>query len=199
MITLTYRIWLWFPAGGLDVARNDKKAADMWSVSAELPEHHKCLEQLGIKSVAFQRDCTGFLIPASMLAQPLVANIACERDFSERQLRATDLPETAADALHGLLRTYANDGWLSITEAGDVLGSSVRTIQRRLASERTTFRAVIERTRGEMAGELLETTDATIKEIAAQLGYGNQGNFTRAFRRWAGVSPRAYRRGQISR
>ena len=66
--------------------------------------------------------------------------------------------------------------------------------QRRLALEEETFSGLVERTRAEMAGELLETTDAPISEIARQLGYANQGNFTRAFHRWAGVSPSAFRR-----
>jgi AraC-like DNA-binding protein len=45
-----------------------------------------------------------------------------------------------------------------------------------------------------MAGELLATTDASIAEIANQLGYEYQGDFTRAFYRWAGVSPSQFRR-----
>jgi AraC-like DNA-binding protein len=49
-----------------------------------------------------------------------------------------------------------------------------------------------------MAGELLETTDATIADISKYLGYRNQGNFTRAFRRWAGVTPRQHRQQRKS-
>jgi AraC-like DNA-binding protein len=45
-----------------------------------------------------------------------------------------------------------------------------------------------------IAGELVEGTDTPQSEIAHQLGYTNQFNFSRAFRRWAGVSPNAFRR-----
>jgi AraC-like DNA-binding protein len=44
-----------------------------------------------------------------------------------------------------------------------------------------------------MARELLEDTEATMSEIAEQLGYSDQGNFTRAFHRWASVSPTEFR------
>ena len=48
-----------------------------------------------------------------------------------------------------------------------------------------------------MPSGLLEDTDAKITDIAFELGYGDPTNFTHAFRRWAGVSPRIYR-GQVA-
>jgi AraC-like DNA-binding protein len=45
-----------------------------------------------------------------------------------------------------------------------------------------------------MAGDLLENTDAPILEIANQLGYRNQSHFTRAFQRWAELSPSQFRK-----
>ena len=45
----------------------------------------------------------------------------------------------------------------------------------------TTYSKVVEHTRAEMAGELLESTDASIAEIAHRLGYKNQGDFTHPF------------------
>jgi AraC-like DNA-binding protein len=93
-----------------------------------------------------------------------------------------------------MIRTYASDSWLSVEHASEGATTSVRALQRRLSAEQATYSGVIEHTRAEMAGELLERTDASIAEIANQLGYKNQGNFTRAFYRWAGVSPSEFRR-----
>ena len=67
-------------------------------------------------------------------------------------------------------------------------------MQRRLSAEQTTYSQVVEETRAEMAGQLLERSEATIAEITHQLGYEHQGDFARAFRRWAGVSPSEFRR-----
>lgn len=167
---------------------------EVWSMSPEALASRQAIEQLGAESVTFGRRCTGFLIPSSMLAMPLTRDVAADAEqVDANRLREAALPDSYSVALQQVITTYASDRWLSTTEAGEVLGVSVRTIQRRLAKDRTTYRNVLERTRAAMAGELLETTDATIKELAAQLGYVDQGNFTRAFRRWAGVSPRDYR------
>jgi AraC-like DNA-binding protein len=62
-----------------------------------------------------------------------------------------------------------------------------------LSAEGTTYTDAFERTRAEMAGELLQKTDMLIAEIARRLGYESPGNLTRAFKRWSGVSPRVYR------
>jgi AraC-like DNA-binding protein len=48
-----------------------------------------------------------------------------------------------------------------------------------------------------MAGELLESTDATMSEIANQLGYIHQGDFTPAFRRWAAEPSSEFRRQRL--
>ena len=76
----------------------------------------------------------------------------------------------------------------------EIAGLSVRTLQRRLSEERMSFSLFAERSRFDQAISLLTTTDATIGDIADELGYTKQANFTRAFRRWAGVTPGEFRR-----
>jgi AraC-like DNA-binding protein len=68
-----------------------------------------------------------------------------------------------------------------------------RSIQRR-AAEQKTYSNQVQQCRAEMAGELLENSETPISEIADQLGYRNQGNFTRAFHHWAKVSPSEFRK-----
>ena len=82
---------------------------------------------------------------------------------------------------------------MSIDEAGEVVNTSVRTLQRRLSEEQQTYSQLIREARAELAAALLENTDAPIAEIANLLGYRSQGNFTRAFYRWAKVSPSEFR------
>lgn len=92
-----------------------------------------------------------------------------------------------------MIPAYAGDGWLSIEQASEVANTSVRTLQRRLSKEQTMYSSIVEQARAQSAGDLLTTTDASIGEIAQHLGYGYQGDFTRPFRRWAGVSPSEFR------
>jgi AraC-like DNA-binding protein len=136
-----------------------------------------------------------------MLALPLYKTSTNPRDqsISDEVLRSTSPEQTYSGALRQVIGSYAGDRWLGIEQAAEVVGTSVRTMQRRLSAEDTSYSNVLEGTRSEGAANLLENTDATLAEIALQLGYKRQGNFTRAFRRWAGVSPNAFRQQRRAR
>lgn len=73
------------------------------------------------------------------------------------------------------------------------LGKSERSLRRELAAHRSSFRSLVEAVRSELAEKLLRRDDASITEIAFALGFSDSSAFTRAFRRWHGVSPRNYR------
>jgi len=84
-------------------------------------------------------------------------------------------------------------GTISLEAAARDLRTSPRTLQRRLNEYGMSFWAMVEQGRFEIAGALLRETDLRIQEIAAGVGYSTPGSFSRAFTRWAGRSPRAYR------
>ena len=77
---------------------------------------------------------------------------------------------------------------------GRLLGMSARALQRGLRVEGTTFAAVLTQLRHEMARSLLGDGQLAVAEVAFLLGYEDPSGFQRAFRRWAGRSPRAFRR-----
>lgn len=78
-----------------------------------------------------------------------------------------------------------------------VLDVGPRTLQRRLTRQGLTFRQLLERSHRRRAVALLLETDRPVKAIAADLGYREPDNFTRAFRTWFGRSPTAFRTGKI--
>ncbi len=69
-----------------------------------------------------------------------------------------------------------------------------RTLNRRLSAEGTTFQKVLDQVRCAVAKELLGDSDISIAEIAALLKYADYVSFTRAFKRWTGASPGAWRK-----
>ena len=71
---------------------------------------------------------------------------------------------------------------------------SVRTLRRRLAAERTSFRAIDREIRRSLALQYLRATELPIKKIAYLVGYEDPANFTRAFQMWTRRSPRQSRR-----
>jgi len=91
--------------------------------------------------------------------------------------------------------------WSELTEAvpsldgvAKALGASARTLQRQLRDEQTSFAAVLAELRREMAPSLLRDGQLAVAEVGFLLGYEDPSAFQRAFRRWFGRSPRAFRK-----
>lgn len=111
-----------------------------------------------------------------------------------------ELPQPAGDFVGSLrqsLAPYLRDGAPDIGLAADVIGISVRTLQRRLAELDVSYKNVLDQARFAAALPLLGEPGVRLTDIAYELGYSDPAHFTRAFRRMAGVSPREYRRQQI--
>lgn len=81
----------------------------------------------------------------------------------------------------------------SLAEVAKQLHCSVRSLQRKLAAEGLSFKSLVESTRYELAQAYLRNSAHSLTEIAFLLGFSDQSNFNRAFRRWANVSPGVYR------
>lgn len=92
-----------------------------------------------------------------------------------------------------ILRAMLLDGECSRAAAARRLGLHPRTFGRRLQQGGTTFQALLEETRSQMALQLLHDTRLTVSRVAASLGYRDPTVFTRAFRRWTGQTPRQFR------
>jgi AraC-like DNA-binding protein len=89
-------------------------------------------------------------------------------------------------------------GPISLALTARNLGISSRTLQRRLHERGISFWTLVDECRFQIAGALLRETDLSVQEIAARVGYRTPGSFARAFSRWAGLPPRAFRRGSAS-
>ncbi len=76
-----------------------------------------------------------------------------------------------------------------------LLNVSLRSLQRKLKEEDTGFKMLLEDTRRELAENYIRDNSLSISEITYLLGFSEPSNFTRAFKRWQGVSPSAYRDG----
>ncbi len=73
------------------------------------------------------------------------------------------------------------------------LHMSSRQLQRRLKDENTSFRQLLENVKKGLAQNYLNRSQLSMIEIAYQLGFQDPSNFTRAFKRWYGLSPLAFR------
>lgn len=84
-------------------------------------------------------------------------------------------------------------GELGVEAIAARLDTSARTLQRRLAEEGTSLRALLRDERRRLALRELETGSLSIEEVGFLAGFENLSAFCRAFRRWTGTTPSAYR------
>jgi len=114
--------------------------------------------------------------------------------LAEQTLTAVGGADTLQDRVRGVLFSELSEGVPPLDRVGRVLGMSARRLQRGLRLEGATFAGVLTQLRQDMAGPLLGDGQLAVAEVAFLLGYQDPSAFQRAFRRWSGRSPRAYRR-----
>lgn len=73
------------------------------------------------------------------------------------------------------------------------LNMSGRTLQRRLADRGYAFQSLVDAARRELAERLLRGSNYSLAEVAFLTGFAEQSSFNRAFKRWAGQTPRSFR------
>ena len=82
---------------------------------------------------------------------------------------------------------------LTLDAVATTLGVSRRTLTRRLAEERASFRHILDKVRSDVARALLQDRNLSIGDIAFFLQYSEPAAFHRSFRRWTGRTPQAFR------
>jgi AraC-like DNA-binding protein len=109
-----------------------------------------------------------------------------------RQLATLDKSNIVARCKAALLE-HLTSGDVSEQKMAKLLHMSRRTLQRRLAQLGTSFQALLDATRQELALRYMEDPNRSVIEATFLLGFSGQSAFARAFKRWTGVSPTAYR------
>lgn len=117
------------------------------------------------------------------------------REFLERAPRDWIFTAFREHALSLRLRemVLSSDGFnLSLGEAAGAINVTPRTLIRRLESEQTSFQAIKDGVRRDIAMRELSAGETSIEAIAQAVGFASAANFHRAFRRWTGQTPRSY-------
>jgi AraC-like DNA-binding protein len=157
------------------------------------------VEVLSEARVAFAQRETAFTFPYAFLRRPL-ARAGVVRRIEDTEVETWKASAPANDFPGSVLQVMtmlSSPDYPRIGSTADAIGMSVRALQRRLAQAGASYERLVAESRFGTAVHLLARTDATVLDIALDLGYSDHAHFTRAFRRWAGVPPRAFR--QMSR
>lgn len=150
----------------------------------------------------FSQPVNRLVFDASVLDLPLVLSdrvaTRLAREQCERELGALR-PEARLAARVRALLADGDRGFRSLEEVAARMHLSPRTLKRRLALQGVAFSTLLEEEQRDRALLLLRSPELSLDEIADRLGYSDVANFTRAFRRWTGTTPAAYRRGAAGR
>jgi AraC-like DNA-binding protein len=92
-----------------------------------------------------------------------------------------------------LVTTSLSEGVPLLSDVASQLAMSGRTLQRRLSEEGCAFQALVDEARRDLAKRLLRDTDYSLIEVAFMTGFSEQSALTRAFKRWVGRTPGAFR------
>ena len=100
---------------------------------------------------------------------------------------------TTASRVKALLVDLLPSGETTEEGLAASLNLSRSSLQRRLREEGSTYRALLQEVRCDLAERMLSDSSKTLNEISFLLGFGDLSAFSRAFKRWTGVAPSSFR------
>ena len=149
--------------------------------------------------VVFLADADEIMFDREAVARPLPgrnAELAAVNDHvAEAYLESLD-PDVVSSRVRELLVSMLPSGEATQHRIASKLARSTSALQRQLRSEGTSFQDLRDETRRDIALGHLRAGDMSLTEIAFLVGFTDQSNFSRAFRRWTGVSPREWKATQ---
>jgi AraC-like DNA-binding protein len=140
-----------------------------------------------------QQSHSSFTLHRSALCLPVSGELPARED-SAADRKIPDMPASFLAAVEYLMDSLASEGTISIDTLAESMGSSARQLQRRLTAQGCSYRMLLTRGRVRRAQEWLRSSELSVAEIAAELGYTDASNFARAFRKASGLSPAEYRK-----
>lgn len=172
-----------------------------YDLSYSEPEHFARFAHLWAGPVRFNQPVSRILAPVSILDESLqmADSVMAKRmaqECEEELARLTSIGSLIAD-LRRQLRAARGD-IPTLAQVARKRHTSERTLKRQLAVRGTTYRDLVNEIRRQRATELLESTEHSVEQVATLLGYSQSANFHRAFRKWFGMPPDAWRKGRRS-
>lgn len=171
---------------------------EVWFAHARPPALAPLHRFLGTTNVSFGAEDSGFALPPSDLDRPLRGGderlLVTAEELANAALRAQprigQLSTVVASRVRALL---PNDATIEVVSSA--LHMSPRTLQRRLDEEGVRFSELVDAAREEEARLAIKDASVSLAEIAHRLGFSDLATFSRAFKRWTGKPPGAWRRG----
>jgi AraC-like DNA-binding protein len=172
-------------------------ATRVWFAHPRPPDLAPLHRFFATRDLEFGADSSGFALSRAALDLPMKSGdprlLATAEDLAEvalrAQPRASEFATVVATKIEAMIATDA-----SIDAVARAMHMSPRTLQRRLDEEGNRFSEVVDSVRETLARRWLAEEGRTLSEIAYALGFADLATFSRAFKRWTGKPPGAWRR-----
>jgi AraC-like DNA-binding protein len=161
------------------------------------PAHRREYTRVFSGAERFGRDFTGLDFDARLLDRPQLhqhsALSAVLREHAQQQLEGVGRELGFSQRVQEYLLSHAPSRIPDMQTAARALGTSVRSLRRRLSEEGLSYRALVQSTLERSAKHLLGEPKRSIQETAHALGFEDGAAFHRAFKRWTGLTPGEFR------
>ena len=143
-------------------------------------------------TITFNAPHVELVLCSDYLDTPLLSPSTELRAIALRQLEGSDPDANISDRVRAVFQSREPEV-PDLDEVCAALHMSSATLKRKLKADDATFQSLKDSFRLRRATSLLGGTEASVEEIADELGFSDASGFTKAFRRWTGVAPRDWR------
>jgi len=165
-------------------------------LSYSAPEHTHLYERYLGCPVRFGQPISKLIYPKAILsAKPRMAHGLTSKilqDTCDRILGEVKTSTGVAGEVYQIIASTPGHS-PSMEGAARQIGTTVRTLNRKLTAEKTSFTQILDDVRCNLASEYLRSTKLSIDDISELVGFSDAANFRHAFRRWTGNTPTSYR------
>ncbi|MFT7185724.1 MAG: AraC-like DNA-binding protein [Pseudohongiellaceae bacterium] len=146
--------------------------------------------------ITFGHEFASIHIPLSLLAIPCLSSNARSVDFAKNQCdielaRVINYGSLSEKISYLIENNHRYD--LTVESVAKYLNMSKSTLTRKLKLEDSSFKVIMDKLKKQRASHLLLASELSVEAIAFELGYEDNSNFGRSFKRWFNCSPSTYR------
>jgi len=159
------------------------------------PEDTRPYESFFRAPVIFGADADALVFPEHWLQHPLPNPDKRQHDATVSRLNTIEasMGIDLLEEIRSVARPLVVSQSCKVEQIASILSMHPRTLNRRLKSLNTSFREIVGEIRYELAKQMLTDDGLSIIKISNTFGYADASEFTRAFRRWSGMTPSAWR------
>lgn len=122
----------------------------------------------------------------------MYAYVQTHLDLAQKQLAAR-VKDSPLDRVRTVIAEQGRQGRFGAEQVAKAMGMGVRTLQRYVIKHGGSLRGLIDEVREAQARQLLGDERLSVEEVAFIVGYADDRAFRRAYKRWTGTTPAAYR------